>query len=149
MARTDKREVLDASVLIATRNRGPLLERTLNHLKRQELAEIHWELIVVDNGSTDNTASVLARASEQLPLIVIHESHPGKNVALNRALAVARGNLLVFTDDDVEPSSQWLLSLFSASRRWIGWSIFCGPIYPDYPAKAPLWLRNSRYADVA
>jgi glycosyltransferase involved in cell wall biosynthesis len=149
MSMANREGTLDLSVLIASRNRERLLELTLSHFKRQQIGEIRWEVIVVDNGSTDNTASVLACASEQLPLVSIYESRPGKNGALNRALAVARGNLLVFTDDDVEPSSQWLGSLFSASQRWPACSIFCGPIFPSYPAEAPVWIQDFPYADVA
>jgi len=146
MAFTNRKEPLDISVLIATRDRCQLLEMTINHLIHQSLKNIRWEIIVIDNGSTDNTIHTLARAQTQLPLTVLQEPIPGKNGALNKALNIVRGDLLVFTDDDIEPSSQWLADLFSASRRWPTYSIFCGPVFPTYPEETPAWLREHKFA---
>ena len=81
-----KKDKLDLSVLIATRDRSKLLEATLDHLRYQDLLDIRWEVIVVDNGSVDDTPFVLTRAREQLPLVTLHEPRPGKNRALNSAL---------------------------------------------------------------
>jgi glycosyltransferase involved in cell wall biosynthesis len=96
------------SILLATRNRASLLESTLAHFGGLELRGIDWELIVADNGSTDKTADVLERAGKRLPLLALHEPAPGKNRAINRALAAGRGELLIFTDDDVEPDAGWV-----------------------------------------
>jgi glycosyltransferase involved in cell wall biosynthesis len=139
----------ELSVLIATRNRMSLLEKTLSHLQRQYLHGIRWEVVVVDNGSTDDTPSVLARARKNLPLIDITEPSAGKNRALNKALAFARGGLLVFTDDDIEFSPGWLGEIYAAAQRWPEHEIFCGPIIPAYPAETPSWLRDHPYAGPA
>jgi glycosyltransferase involved in cell wall biosynthesis len=134
---------LDLSVLISTRDRAHELEITLEHLQRQkEVSGINWEILVVDNGSSDNTQSVLMRAQRHLPLVILYEPLPGKSRGLNKALEVARGDLLVFTDDDVEPSHEWLSQILTASRNWPGCSIFCGPIVPVYPADTPAWLQE-------
>ena len=82
---------LEVSVIIASRNHARSLESTLADLQRQQVEGIAWELIVVDNGSDDDTPSVLERAGERLPLIVINEPEPGQNRARNRALEIARG----------------------------------------------------------
>ena len=142
-------ERLDLSVIIATFNRARGLQTTLDHLMRQDVEGIRWEVIVVDNGSTDDTAAVLAGASERLPIVPIYEPGSGKNRALNRALDVARGELYVFTDDDVEPGDGWLMQLFRASRRYVKYSIFCGPIIPEYPDEAPVWMREHPFSVVA
>ena len=68
---------VDASVIFATRDRSSLLAQTLAHLRRQTGAP-RWELIVVDNGSTDETPSVLAGAAAELPLHLLHEPAAGK-----------------------------------------------------------------------
>ncbi len=132
---------LEASVLIATRDRAGSLERTLESLARQSAQALDWELIVVDNGSTDDTKLVLDRFASVLPLVSICEPRPGKNRALNRALEDARGQLLVFTDDDVVVAPNWLASLVAASHRWPDVAVLGGPIEPVFPPGTPDWMR--------
>ena len=90
------------SVVIATYNRAALLESTLDELGRQAF-EPGDEVIVVDNASTDRTPDVIARAIEKFPVRIRHlrEATPGKTPAMNRGIAVARGDILALTDDDV------------------------------------------------
>ncbi|HVY62491.1 MAG TPA: glycosyltransferase, partial [Planctomycetota bacterium] len=61
--------MLDASILIATRNRARLLEATLEHLRALDAGGLSFEAIVVDNGSTDETPSVLRHFAGRLPLV--------------------------------------------------------------------------------
>ena len=64
---------------------------------------------VVDNGSADNTAEVIRDAKHpRMEIRLVHESRPGKSRALNSALAEARADVLLFTDDDVEPAADWI-----------------------------------------
>lgn len=145
-----KAPTLDLSLLLATRNRAALLEATLGHVAGLDTNGISWELIVVDNGSTDATPAVLERARSRLPLTALHEARPGKNRAINRGLEAARGRLLVFTDDDVEPVTCWLTGYLAAARRWPEYSIFGGPVVPRFPPETPQWLReHERLADCA
>jgi glycosyltransferase involved in cell wall biosynthesis len=132
---------VDASVIFATRDRSSLLAQTLAHLRRQTGAP-RWELIVVDNGSTDETPSVLAGAAAELPLHLLHEPAAGKNRALNRALAVARGELLIFTDDDIIADPDWIANLFGAARRWPEATIFGGRVLLAFPPGTPDWLKE-------
>ena len=70
------------------------------------------DLIVVDNGSTDNTAEVVRNyASERIPLLYLYEKERGKAHACNVALTHAKGQLLLWTDDDVRVPSDWLLRM--------------------------------------
>lgn len=67
------------------------------------------EMIVSDNGSVDHTAGVVKSASHpEIEIHYIHEPVPGKSRAQNAALAQARGDALLFTDDDVEPAENWI-----------------------------------------
>jgi glycosyltransferase involved in cell wall biosynthesis len=141
--------MVDLSLIIATRNRARSLEATLDRLRRQAPEGACWEVIVVDNGSADDTPQVIERAGKDLPLVALYEPVPGKNRALNRALEAARGGLLVFTDDNVDPGPGWLSEIHRASRERNGYNIFCGPIIPNYQEGTPDWLTGHRFSVVA
>ena len=98
------------SIIICTCNRSLDLERTLAALMTVEVpADLPTELIVVDNASTDDTARVLREARlPHLPLRALHEPRPGQSLARNTALAAARGDVILFTDDDVRPPRDWV-----------------------------------------
>ena len=138
----DAPAALDASVLIATRDRAESLARTLASLAMQRTDGLAYEVLVVDNGSLDETKRVLDRFSTELPLVALEERRTGKNCALNRALGHARGRLLVFTDDDVRLSPDWLAALVAASHRHPRASVFGGPIEPAFPPGTPAWIRS-------
>jgi GT2 family glycosyltransferase len=129
------------TILIASRNRAPLLERLLRALAAQQDAPV-WEAVVVDNGSSDETPHVLARLARQLPIVPLHEPRPSKSRAMNCGLAAVRGEFVLFTDDDVRPSSRWCADLYSAWRAHRHADVFCGPIIPEFPGGAPPWLRT-------
>jgi glycosyltransferase involved in cell wall biosynthesis len=101
-----------------------------------------WELIVVDNGSTDGTNALLATSARNLPAIIINEKQPGKSRALNKALKHARGDILLFTDDDVIPDPAWLVALHKASLDYPNASVFGGRILVNYE-RIPKWIMKS------
>jgi glycosyltransferase involved in cell wall biosynthesis len=106
---TDPRPEL--SVIVATRNRAARLERLLASLRRQTLPRSAFEVIVVDDASTDETPALLAQEADRdaLALRVITRSKSGgPGNARNDALKIARGLLIAFTDDDCEPEPTWL-----------------------------------------
>ena len=101
---------MDCSIIICTRNRAAMLEKTLQAFQAVTVPR-DWqvEMIVADNGSTDRTAEVVKSASHAaIEIRHVYESRPGKSRAQNTALAQAGGEALLFTDDDVEPSDSWV-----------------------------------------
>jgi GT2 family glycosyltransferase len=129
------------SIVIATYNRAALLDECLTHIEHQAF-ESGDEVVVVNNGSTDETAAVLARHRRTLPvpLRVLEEYRPGKSRALARAITVAAGDVLAFTDDDVNVCDGWL----DAIRRAMadpGVALIGGPVAPRWQQRAPSWLR--------
>jgi hypothetical protein len=89
-----------ATVLIPSYERGSMLQRTLPFLARQTLPHEAYEILVVDDGSQRDHAA-LAVESLALPnVVVLSESHRGSARARNAGLAVARGEVIVFVDDD-------------------------------------------------
>ena len=136
---------VDVSVVLATRDRAESLNRTLNALAEQETGSLTWEVIVVDNGSSDSTATVIEHASKVLPVVAAFEPLPGKNRAVNRGVSLARGQLILFTDDDVDPARDWMKRLVEAASRWPEDNIFGGRIFPRFPAAAPAWMTAGEF----
>lgn len=129
------------SVVLSTRNRADSLARLLDGLARQVDAP-RFEVIVADNGSTDGTPDLLRRGHPGLDLRSVRVDTPGKGRALNAALRLARGELVVFTDDDVEPDPRWLAELFAGARRYADCAVFGGRIDVNRAA-VPAWVRRS------
>lgn len=98
------------SIIVCTRNRAAALAETLCAFRAVRVpAGMDAELIVVDNGSTDDTTAVVKAASAgDIPIRYLFEPRTGKSRAQNRALTGSRGEALLFTDDDVRPPADWL-----------------------------------------
>ncbi|MBE7176199.1 MAG: glycosyltransferase family 2 protein [Mucilaginibacter polytrichastri] len=94
------------SILICTHNGAERLPETIRHIARQQTGpDLRWELVLGDNGSTDNSAAVVqdiwdAAGPEQVPFRVITEGKPGKLYALQKAIREARYEYLIICDDD-------------------------------------------------
>ena len=103
----------NVSIVICTRNRAESLRQTLESIARVEKPKyLSVELIVVDNGSTDATASVARDINlPGLPVRYVLESRPGLSFARNAGIATAAGDFILFCDDDVRPSSTWLAGM--------------------------------------
>jgi len=103
------------SILICTRDRAPHLRATLDALEAIVYpADLPCELIVVDNASKDETAQVVAEAgqkSKNAEVRYVQETRPGVSHARNAAMNAARGELILFTDDDVRPDANWLAGM--------------------------------------
>ncbi|MHC4480405.1 MAG: glycosyltransferase family 2 protein [Planctomycetota bacterium] len=111
---------VDISVLICTFNRAEPLEVALRGIVGQQTrGRFGYEVIVVDDGSTDRTAEAVARVARAAPVEVRYLRAAGEGVgaARNRGLAQARGEWIAFTDDDQEVEPDWLRELFAAARR--------------------------------
>jgi GT2 family glycosyltransferase len=101
------------------------------------------DLVVVDNNSTDDTRQVVASFAGRLPVRCLQEPRPGKNCALNRALRdCALKEIVVFTDDDVTPRTNWLQEIVRSTERWPDVAIFGGQIEVEWPGgREPVWTK--------
>ena len=129
------------SVIVATRNRRAALEQFLTHVRQLPTVPA-WELIVIDNGSSDDTSSLLTSAADDLPLVAIEEPRQGKSRALNKALRYARGELLLFADDDIVPDRLWLSAISEAAVKYPDANVFGGRILIDSES-IPRWIVDS------
>src|SRR5579862_4694998 len=105
------------SVVICTYNRAELLRNTLQTLLELEVPpDVEWELILVDNNSTDETKPIVEAFATRLsrPVQYVVERTPGKSYALNTGVLASRGEILAFIDDDVLVDSGWLKALWRA-----------------------------------
>ncbi len=103
------------SVVIPARNAADVLPTQLAGLSRQDY-EYEWEIVVVDNGSTDGTAHVAMAWTDRLPLRVVPAfDKPGVNYARNVGVHSAEGDLIAFCDADDEVSQGWLTAIVEAS----------------------------------
>lgn len=97
------------SVVVCTRNGAATLRGCLAALQKQSYP--HYEVLVVDDGSTDGTAAV----AKEFPWVRYeHQSHAGLSAARNRGAALARGEIIAYTDDDCIPDEDWLVHLATA-----------------------------------
>lgn len=139
------------SIVIATRNRASVLRDTLAAIRRLRWPVDRLEVIVADNGSTDDTPVVVrewASAADGLAVHYLFVSPPGKSVAVNAALADVRGDIVVFTDDDVWPEAEWLAAIARALDE-TGADFLAGRILPTWGVPPPAWMSPSLYGVLA
>lgn len=108
------------SVVVSTCNRSSELPRLFEALSRQTVAaSLPWEVILVDNASSDDTASVIESLKGMLPCAFTHLFEPrrGKSHGLNTGIARARGDVIALTDDDGVPAADWLERLLDHFDR--------------------------------
>jgi L-malate glycosyltransferase len=116
------------------------LPEVLNGYCALEPPEGGWKLVIVDNGSTDDTKAVIAAFRHRLPLTYLYEPRAGKNAALNTGLSHVSGDLVVLTDDDVLPQSDWLRRLRITAHSQPAFSLFGGPILPKWEYPPEDWI---------
>jgi glucosyl-dolichyl phosphate glucuronosyltransferase len=129
---------MDISVILATYRRPELLVNTLESFCKMNTGALNWEAIVVDNANDAKTKDLIQQFSSILPLTFLVESKRGKNHALNLALHYAKGELLVFTDDDIIADVEWLSEVCNGAKRWPHNFVFGGRILPRFPKNAHL-----------
>ena len=132
---------MDVTVAICTWNRARLLDPTLARLRLLRVPPgVSWELIVVDNNCTDDTPAVVAKHTAHLPLRGVVEPNQGHSHARNRAVAEARGRLLIWTDDDVLVDPAWMAEYLKAWDANPSAVFLGGPVNPWFERTPPGWV---------
>jgi glycosyltransferase involved in cell wall biosynthesis len=128
------------SVVIPTFNRADDLRATLDSLAGQRTSAA-WEVIVVDNNSTDGTRAVVEDAKNRFPapLHYVFEREQGRSAALNTGIGAASGSIIVTTDDDVRVAEDWLdraaEALVECDCDYVG-----GKVLPLWGSARPAWI---------
>ncbi len=131
-----------ASVIVCTRDRADDLEVTLSALIEQR-AEFSWEILVVDNGSSDDTLRRAALAGEEsaVPIRTVVEPIVGLSAARNAGARLANGKWIIYLDDDAIPACGWLTA-FAVLFDRDDFVAAGGPVDPWLSGTLPFWLRH-------
>jgi glycosyltransferase involved in cell wall biosynthesis len=136
---------IKVTVAIPTYNRADFLRQTLAGITAQQFPRDHFEVLVIDNNSTDHTRAVVEEFASARPAPrYIHETKQGLDYARNRAIAEARGEIIVFGDDDILVQPDWLAQiavvLLADNAHRIG--AVGGEVIPVFPDGLPEWVRE-------
>ncbi len=135
-------DCLDFTVAIPTYNGESRLPELLERLKNQLHTEnLSWEIIVVDNNSTDNTAKIVQAYQKNwqcpYPLKYCFEVKQGAAYARKKAVAEAKGKLIGFLDDDNYPISNWVAAAYSFAQKYPKVGAYGSQIHPDWEVEPP------------
>lgn len=133
---------MKVSIIIPTQNRCGLLAEAIDSLVNQSLDKTEYEILIVDNCSTDSTKSVVERFAEETDGLVtyLYEERPGSHFARNGAVKHAKGEYLYFTDDDILAEKDMLknlIAIFDTDERI---ATATGPVRPRWLAIPPDWV---------
>lgn len=134
---------MDLSVVLSTYNRSAVLSSALEKLAAQQSQGIEYEILVVDNNSSDNTKQVvLSFVERDRHFRYIFEKRQGLSHARNAGIAAAQSDLIVFCDDDVEASPSWVQQNYEASRRFPDADYIGGRVLPIWGGPIPSWVHQ-------
>lgn len=132
---------MKVTVAICTWNRANLLDQTLEHMRSLIIPDgVTWELLVVNNNCTDNTDEVIEKHMQSLPLKRLFEPKQGHSNARNCAIEHARGELMLWTDDDVIVDPFWIEAYTKVFAHEANAAYFGGTIEPWFEITPPKWL---------
>ncbi len=135
---------MDVSVVLCTYNRGELLTNALQSLHEQKTNGISFEILIVDNNSTDHTRELVQRFVENdSHFRYLFERKQGLSHARNAGIAAAESDLIVFTDDDIEFEDTWIQQNFEAGQRFPDADYLGGKVLPVWQEAAPDWVKYS------
>jgi glycosyltransferase involved in cell wall biosynthesis len=133
---------MQLSIIIPTRNRAKVLNEVLHSLIYQTLSQELFEVIVVDNGSTDNTKEIVFSFTNQIKnLIYLFDDTPGLHIGRHRGLLAAKADILVYGDDDIVAFPTWLEAI-SDTFKDENVVLVGGKVLPNFEVSPPLWIKE-------
>jgi glycosyltransferase involved in cell wall biosynthesis len=139
------------SVVICTYNRADLLPAAVADVLAQDDPQTPpFELLVVDNNSTDETRAVVERAAALDGRVrYLRETKQGLSHARNAGIAGSRAPVIAFTDDDVRVGPDWLSTIMCTVQAHPGVSVVGGKVLPVWPTTPPSWLTAEHWGPLA
>ncbi len=140
----------EISVVISTHNRASELEATLPALFKQDLDPARYEVIVVDNNSSDDTPDTIRRLGRAHPqLRAFREDRPGVSNGRNCGIRNSRADLVAITDDDTEVAGNWLSTILRSFSEHPTAAFVGGPVLPRWQTPPPAWLTKQHWGPLA
>lgn len=141
--------VYDVSVVLCTHNRCTQLPLALSALKTQT-AGVRFEVILVDNNSTDETRRLVENQLDHFPdLRYVFERQQGLPFARNAGILAARAPIVAFTDDDVEVGPEWVATIKRAFDDHPDVDMIGGRVRPVWPGAVPSWVTSRQLGPFA
>ncbi len=132
---------MDVSVVMSTYNRAPVLGGAIEALLAQDTGELSYEVLIVDNNSTDNTKQVIESYAQRDGRIqYVFEKKQGVAYGRNAGIALTKGEYIAFCDDDVTVSPTWLRTLHEELLRYPDADFVGGKVLPLWKNAPPLWI---------
>lgn len=131
------------TTLFSTYNGQRTLPKMLGALYCLDHLDADWQVIAINNASSDESEKILRSFSDRLPIIVLNQPIRGKNRALNTALPFIQGDLVVFTDDDILPEPNWLNEFKRCANDHPDCDLFGGAILPHWGRTPDPWILNA------
>lgn len=136
---------MEISVIIPTRNRCDVLAKALEAVSNQTFSQEQFEVIVVDNGSTDNTQQVVESFKNKIQNIqYVYDETPGLHVGRHQGFKHANSEILVYADDDSFGFPSWLDGIYDSFQNkdvvLVG-----GKDLPKYESNPPFWILEKWY----
>ena len=130
------------SIIIPTHNRAEILQKCLQCICELENPDEDWEVLVLNNNSTDSTEEIVnSYRKKLLNLRYLRTTDPGLHVGRNLGCQMAKGNILCYIDDDSFVSKGWLKGIEKAFQD-SEVVLAGGPCLPQYEIEPPVWLNN-------
>ena len=139
------------SIVICSFNRGQFIGEALDSLSKQTLAPSLFEIIIVNNNSTDNTATVCKKFIDQHPELDVKyviETNQGLSFARNRGIAESKYNIITYIDDDAYAKPDFLELIFNYFTKHPDTAGIGGKVTPRYEIKEPNWMNKYLYGFV-
>ena len=139
------------TIVVPTFNRAGRLDVLLESLQHLEAPSIPYDIIVADNGSHDDTATIVRRFTERsrVPVRYLYEPRRGSSHARNAAIAVACCSIIAFTDDDQDVATDWLVVIERTFRENTDVDVIGGRVLPRWLHTPPEWLTPEIWGPVA
>lgn len=134
------------SVVVCTYNRDQFIKKCLDCLAHQTLSKAFYEMIIVDNRSTDDTATIVKSfiaSHPELNIRYVFETNKGLSFARNRGIAEAQSNIISYIDDDAEATPGFLESILDFLKQHHDVVGVGGKVIPLYSeSKEPKWMNK-------
>lgn len=142
-------EIRKVDIAVCTWNRADLLSDTLASFSKLSIVPpVRLRVIIVDNNSTDSTAEVIrdfqnSDFASKNPVVALTETRQGHTYSRNCAIDAADSDLMIWTDDDVEVSADWVTRYVEAANQNLEVTFWGGEITAKFETEVPKWIREN------